>query len=135
VEKVETRIGTEINKVDQSQEEDPSPGIVKATIQVINSEARKTSSAGIVARWVTILVNVNLERRTMARAVQIVFQRRYTIALFAHWKARWNLGCWTQGRHSMPPHTWICSRTISSEISVRCILVTIKHATLLGKEM
>jgi hypothetical protein len=50
-------------------------------------------------------------------------------------EARWSLGCWTQGRHSMPPHTWICSRTISPEISVRCILVTIKHATLPGKEM
>jgi hypothetical protein len=60
---------------------------------IISNEARKTSSAGIVARWVTTLVSVNLERRTMARAVQIVFQRRQTIALFAHLKARWNLGC------------------------------------------
>jgi hypothetical protein len=29
----------------------------------------------------------------------------------------------------------ICSRTISPKILVRCILVTIKHATLPGKEM
>ncbi len=69
--------------MDQSQEEDPSPGIVKAIIQVISSEARKTSSVGIVARWVTTLVSVNLERRMMARAVQIVFQRRQNCLICA----------------------------------------------------
>ena len=73
VENAWVEIETGINKVDQSRGVNPSVGAIRATIRVISNEERKTSSVGIVARWVTTQLSVGLARRTVVRAVRTVF--------------------------------------------------------------